>query len=186
MAAGDWACSSDVGCADTGDTLSILDDGWVFRALGLGLELGGGKVAATAVLSSSGLPVPVPVPVPVPSPFVVIWVFAFLDRRQKKNAARPIRVSPPTTPTTAPTMTPIFVEARWELSPPPLLELPLPEPSEFESPEPESPRPESPESDVGSDVCVGPEETVLPVLAVCDTTSYVSIGSRHIVYHISV
>lgn len=157
--------------------MSALDGGTAFKALGVGLELGGETGASAVLLSSSGLPAPAS-----DSSFAAIGVFAFLDRRQKKNITPPIRARPPTTPTTAPTMTPVFVEAGWVLAfpldPPfPLLE-PLLEPSGVvdslgpESPVPEPPMPKSPESEVGPAVSVGPEEAVLPLSAVCDAISH--------------
>ena len=167
---------------ETGDTFSALSDGCAFIALGLGLGLGG-----EAAPSSSGFPGPRPwlplLPTAAAAAAAAAASRALIcrDRRQKKNAERPIISRPPTTPTTAPTMTPVF-ERRADCgldAPPgsPSLESPglLSESSELASlPEPESPRPRSPNPESGVVVGLGPEVTPPPAWAVSDATPYMS------------
>ena len=102
-------------------------------------------------------------------------------RRQKKNAERPTISRPPTTPTTAPTIAPVF-ERRADCVPEdppgrPSLELlePLPELSEPASlPEPESPKPRSPNPASGVDVGSGPDVNPPPACAVSEANVYKS------------
>ena len=105
---GDWACSSETGLfvfADTGDMFSTLNGNSSFEALGLGLDLGGDAAAVTAP-SSSGLPDSKLLAMPD----AAFRALACCDCRQNNHAERPISASPPITPTTAPTMTPVFEE----------------------------------------------------------------------------